>query len=143
MCAVACRRMAREDEARQWLLEAMRIALPHGFITPFAEIVTELGGLMEQCLEQEFPHCYNAVLEQWKRTWKNWITFHNRFTRDHITLILTLREYHIAVLVAQRVPYAKIASHQCISVGRLKNIMLEIYEKLFISSRSELAKYVF
>jgi len=29
-----------------------------------------------------------------------------------------------------------------ISVGRLKNIMLEIYEKLFISSRDELAQYV-
>ncbi|MGI6175676.1 MAG: helix-turn-helix transcriptional regulator [Christensenellales bacterium] len=97
---------------------------------------------MEQCLDQKFPNYYNAVLEQWKRTWKNWITFHNRFTKDNITLILSLRQYHIAVLVAQHVPYAKIAKQQCISVGRLKNIMLEIYEMLFISGREELAKYV-
>ena len=142
MCAVGCHRMEREDEARQWLLAAMRIALPHGFITPFAEFVPALGGLMEQCLKQEFPDRYNAVLEQWKRTWKNWIDFHNRFTKEHITLILSLRQYHIAVLVAQRVPYAKIAKQQNISVGRLKNIMLEIYETLFISSRDELTKYV-
>ncbi|MEL7603776.1 MAG: hypothetical protein AAGU77_11545, partial [Bacillota bacterium] len=93
-------------------------------------------------LEQEFPGCRDAVLAQWKRTWKNWIAFHNRFTKDHITLILSLRQYHIAVLVAQRVPYAKIAKQQNISVGRLKNIMLEIYETLFISGRDELAKYV-
>ena len=142
MCAVACRCMERQDEARQWLLAAMRIALPHGFTTPFSEIVTALGGLLEQCLEREFPDYRDAVLGQWKRTWKNWITFHNRFTKDNITLILSLRQYHIAVLVAQRVPYAKIAKQQCISVGRLKNIMLEIYQMLFISSREELAKYV-
>ncbi|MCE5235580.1 MAG: hypothetical protein LLF87_05940 [Eubacteriales bacterium] len=142
MCAIACRCMGREDEARQWLLEAMRIALPHGFITPFSEVVTALGGLLEQCLEREFSDYYDAVLEQWKRTWKNWIVFHNRFTKDNITLILSLREYHIAVLVAQHVPYAKIAEQQCVSVGRLKNIVLEIYEKLFICGRDELAKYI-
>lgn len=142
-CAVACYNLERLDEARRWLLEAMDIALPHGFITPFAEVVTALGGQVEQCLERSFPNCYNAVIGQWKSTWKNWITFHNEFTKDNITLMLPLREYHIALLVAHRVPYAKIASQYCISVGRLKNIMLEVYGKLFISGRDELAKYVF
>lgn len=141
-CAVACHCLGRDDEARRWLLEAMRICLPHGFITPFTEVVTALGGLMEQCLEREFPACRDAVLGQWKRTWKNWIAFHNRFTKDNITLMLTLREYHLALLVAQHVPYAKIARQHGISVGRLKNIMLEIYEKLYISGREELVKYI-
>jgi len=141
-CAVACYCLGRDDEARRWLLEAMRICLPHGFITPFAEVVAALGGLTEQCLELEFPACRDAVLGQWERTWKNWIAFHNQFTKDNITLMLTLREYHLAQLVAQRVPYAEIARRHCISVGRLKNIMLEIYEKLYISGREELAKYI-
>jgi len=141
-CAVACYCLGRTDETKRWLLENMRICLPHGFITPFAELVTGLGGFVEQCLEQSFPDYYDAVIGQWKRTWKNWITFHNRFTKDNITHMLSLREYHIAVLVSRRVPYAKIAQQYCISVGRLKNIVLEIYEKLFISSRDELAQYV-
>ena len=141
-CAVACHCLGQDDEARRWLLSAMRICLPHGFITPFAEVVTALGGLMEQCLEREFPACREAVLGQWNRTWKNWITFHNQFTKDNITLMLTLREYHLALLVAQRVSYAKVARQHGISVGRLKNIMLEIYEKLYISGREELAKYI-
>ena len=141
-CAVACHCLEHDDEARRRLLEAMRLALPHGFITPFAEAVTTLGGLVEQCLEQEFPVFRETILEQWKCTWKNWITFHNQFTKDNITLMLSLREYHIALLVARRVPYAKIAKQHCISVGRLKNIMLEIYEKLCISGRNELAKYI-
>lgn len=142
MCAVACWYLERPGEARGYLLEAMRIALPHGLITPFAEIVTTLGGLMERCLEEEFPDYYDTILEQWQYTWKNWVTFHNRFTKDNITIILSLREYHIAVSVARRVPYAQIAQQHCISVGRLKNIMLEIYGKLFISGRDELAKYI-
>ena len=81
-------------------------------------------------------------MEQWERTWKNWIIFHNQFTKDNITLILSLREYHLAVLVARRVPYAKIAKQYGISVGRLKNIMLEIREKLFLSNREELEKFI-
>jgi DNA-binding CsgD family transcriptional regulator len=142
MCAVACHVLDREDEARQWLSDAMHIALPHGFITPFAESITALGGLVEQCLEQMYPESYNAVIGQWERTWKNWITFHNQFAKDNITMILSLREYHIALLAARRVPYAKIADHYHISVGRVKNIMLEVYEKLCISGRDELSKYI-
>jgi DNA-binding CsgD family transcriptional regulator len=142
LCALACHCLGHENEAGRWLLEAMRIALPHGFITPFAENVSDFGGLVEQCLERVFPDCCDAVIEQWKRTVKNWITFHNHFTKDNITLILSLREYHLAQLVARHVPYAKIAKQFNISVGRLKNIMLEIYEKLYISSRDELAQYV-
>ncbi|MEL7604106.1 MAG: helix-turn-helix transcriptional regulator, partial [Bacillota bacterium] len=141
-CAIACHQLEREDAARHFLLSAMRICLPHGFITPFAETVTLLGGLVEQCLEQEFPNCYDAVIRQWKHVVKNWVVFHNAFTKENITLILSLREYHIAILVARRVPYAKIAKQYNISVGRLKNIMLEIYGKLYISGRDELAKYI-
>lgn len=141
-CALASHYLGRENEARRWLLETMRICLPHGFITPFAELVSEFGGLVEQCLEKAFPDYCDAVIGQWKCTVKNWITFHNHFTKDNITLILSLREYHLAQLVARRIPYTKIAKQFNISVGRLKNIMLEIYEKLFISSRDELAQYV-
>jgi DNA-binding CsgD family transcriptional regulator len=142
-CAVACYSLGRAEEARQWLTEAMRICLPHGFITPFAEVVTALGGLVEQCLEQSFPAYRGAVIEQWRRTWKNWTSFHNEFTKDNITLMLSLREYHIALLASRRVPYAQIAEQYNISVGRLKNIMLDIYGKLFISGSDELAKYVY
>jgi DNA-binding CsgD family transcriptional regulator len=141
-CAMACHALGREDEARRYLLDAMRIALPHGFITPFAEVVTALGGLMEECLKREFPASYDAVLRQWKRTFGNWISFHNQFTKDNITLILSLREYHVAQLIARHVPYKKVAEQHCISLGRLGNIMQDIYQKLSISGREDLAKYV-
>lgn len=77
------------------------------------------------------------------QTFRNWTAFHNQFTNDNLTFILTLREYHIAQMAARHIPYEKIAKQQCISVGRVKNIMMEIYGKLFISGRGELSKYVF
>lgn len=134
--------LGHEHEAKNRLLEGMRIALPHGLITPFAELVSDFGGLVEECLTEAFPEYYDAVIRQWQRTVQNWVSFHNSFTRDNIELILSLRETHFAQLVARRVPYAEIAKRYGISVGRLKNIMLEIYEKLYISGRDELTKYI-
>lgn len=119
------------------------LALPHGFISPFAESLTAFGGLLEQCLTVAYPDYYEAVIGQWQGTWRNWISFHNQFTKNNITDILTLREFHIATLVARRVPYTKIAAEHGISVGRLKNIITEIYGKLLVSNRAELAQYVF
>lgn len=141
-CAVASYSLGRIEEAKRWLLEAMSISLPHNFITPFAELITMLGGLVELCLKQNFPTYYDAVIRQWELTGRNWIIFHNQFTKDNISFILSLRELHIAKLASSRVPYAIIAEQFSISVGRLKNIMQEIYEKLFISNREELSYYV-
>lgn len=110
--------------------------------SPFAEHLSDFGGLIEQALNLEFPQYLDTVTAQWQETVKHWISFHNQFTEDHITTILSLREYHLAQLVARRIPYAVIAGQFNISLGRLKNIMLEIYEKLGISNRDELAAHV-
>lgn len=143
ICACACYALNRLSEAKQYLLDTMRITLPHGFTTPFAELVTALGGLVEQCLKEEFPQYFDTVIEQWKRVIKNWITFHNRFTKENITTILSLREYHVALLAVNRVPYAAIAKQHGISVGRVKNIMQGVYNKLLISGRKELSEYIY
>jgi len=141
-CAIACHALGRFDEAKRWMLGAMGMALPHGFITPFAETIPVFGGLLEQLLEQKYPEHYDPVVNQCKRTFPNWITFHNRFTGDNITLVLSLREFEIAAQVAQRVPYERIAGQFNISVGRLKTIIHEIYGKLYVNGREELAQYI-
>jgi len=141
-CAIACHCLGRLDEARRWLTGAMDKALPLGFITPFAEMITWLGDLVDQCLIQAHPTWRNAVIEQASRTITNWITFHNRFTKDNITLILTLRELGIATLAVRHVPYKDIARQYHVSLGRLKAIMNGIYNKLYVHSREELSQYV-
>jgi DNA-binding CsgD family transcriptional regulator len=142
LSAAACCRLGRADEAKRYLTEAMDMNLPHGFISPFVECLYFTDGLLEQLLEQKYPQYYKAIISQFNQSYKNWIIFHNRFAKDNITLILTLREYQIAMLAARRVPRAKIAKQFNISSGRLNNIIGEIYSKLQISNQKELSEYV-
>jgi len=142
ICAAALYALGRSDEARRRLKDAMSVALPLGFITPFAESVTAFGGMMEQLLQREYPMYYDAVIGQWNRTFTNWLEFHNRFTKNNKTLILSLRDYQIAQLAAKGVPNEKIAEQFHMPLERLENKMSEIYGELSVDSRSELAKYI-
>jgi len=139
---IALYSLSRITEAKYWLSDALAKTLPHGFITPFIESATALGGLLEQLIEQEYPEYYDIAINQWKSTFANWIIFHNRFAKNNITLILSLREYEIALLVAKRTPFKKIAELHHISVSRLKAIVDIIYGKLFVNKRDELVKFI-
>ena len=141
-CASACYALKQPEACKRHLLEAMRIGLPHGFISPFSETITDCGGLVEECLRLEFPESYDAVIALWERTIKNWIWFHNRFTMENITSLLTMKECHIALLVAQKISYKKIAEQLGLSVPSVKRTAQHIYAKLHVTERSELAKLV-
>jgi DNA-binding CsgD family transcriptional regulator len=142
MCAVASVGLGRTEEAKSYLLEVMAGALPHGQITFFTEISSLLGGLLERCLEQEYPEYADAVMRQSERTVQNWLQFHSRFMKDHITHALTIREHAIATLVARRVSREKIAGQFNISVKMVDNIIGTVFGKLGITRRDELAGYV-
>ena len=141
-CAIASVALKQTDEAKRYLLDTMHISLPYGFITPFAESASAFGGLLEQLLKEEFPEHRDAIAKQWQRTFVNWISFHNHFTKDNITHILSMRNYEIASLVAHQIPYTEIAKKFNISVGRLNNIIGEIYGELFVSGKKELSSLI-
>jgi len=141
-CAKACCGLNFTDRARRYLSDAVNIYLPHGFITPFVEAMTSLGGLLEQCLEREFQVYYDDIMRQWDYVSLNWVMFHNQFTKNNITTILTPRETEIALLAARRVPYKEISAQFNISPGRVKAIIHEIYGKLFVNNRNELSQYI-
>jgi len=140
--AFACFRLNRTDEAKHWIMKALDIALPHGFITHFAETITTLGGLTEVCLKQSYPMWYDAVIEQADRTVGNWVSFHNQFTKDNIPLILTVQEVHVATMAARKVSRANIAKQLNYSQGWVDKTINVIYEKLMINNRDDLAKYI-
>lgn len=142
MCAAACVGLGDKERARTHLLAALALGMPYGFVTPFVENLAPLGGLVEECVQRLYPQVYDSMIHQWENSWKSWAVFHNRFARDHVTLLLTLREFRIATLASNRIPYAEIARQECLSVGRIRNIIQEIYGKLFIRSRDELAALV-
>ena len=134
-CAAAAAALNRRAYAKRTLLETMDICIPHGFITPFAELLTGFGGLVEECLRESYPAVYDTVIAQWERTFKNWIAFHNRFTRENITSILTINEYHVAQLLAVNHTYAKIGKHFNMTYREVKDTAESIYRKLLLDKR--------
>lgn len=145
LCGVALCELGRAEEAEPYLLAAMHACLPYGYLTGIAVNVPMAGGLIEVLLEREYPAQLAAVLELASRAVPGWFIFHNRFTKENITHILSPRDYQMARLVARGMPYAQIAKQFHVSEGRLKNLMHEICEKLFItgkSRRKELAKFI-
>ena len=143
LCSCASCALGQRDNARIYIAEALDLGMPYGFINPFAEHATGLGGLLEALLEQNYPDSSLAVQEQWQHTWQNWVSFHNHFAKRHVADILTLQEYHIAQLLADGASYAEAARQMQMSLGALNNTVSVIYGKLFIQKKTELRSFLF
>lgn len=131
-----------EEHAESSLCAAMDLGLPCGMITPFADTFSMLGGLTDKCLQRLYPEYRKPVEDLWENSFKNWISFHNKFTRENITTILTAQEHQIAYLAAKGATYKEIARRMHLSVGRVKNILTNIYGKLCIEKKSQLKNLV-
>jgi len=143
LCACASYALNQRDYARIYITEALELGMPYGFTNPFAENAAGFGGLLESLLEQKYPDACAVVQNQWQNTFQNWVSFHNRFAKKHVTDILTLQECHIAQLLANGATYAETARFMNISLGSLNNMVSVIYGKLFIQKKSELKAFLF
>jgi hypothetical protein len=144
VCAIACYETGRQNDAKNYIHHLLDKCLPHGIVTPFAENALMLGGFVEELLKGEFPAYYDAVMEQSKRTVTHWVSFHNSFTKDNITQILSIREAHIAKLAARGASDAQIGQQFHLAPGTVKNHVDTICQKLFVSGngrRKKLAKF--
>ena len=142
LCALACTRQGSLWNGEEWLLSALEPAINYGFIMPFAENLYSLGMFMQHILEQYYPEQVETITKLGEKIWKNWVGFHNYYTEEKVTLLLTRRELEIAILAVEHISYREIAKRRYVSTGRVKNILQNIYNKLGISSRDELRQYV-
>ena len=142
LCATGCYEMNRVEECDRHLLAAMELALPNGFITPFVEFWMNTGCQIEHLLEQHYPQWRDPVERVSAATWKNWIAFHNRYTRENITTLLTQREYRVAQIIVAGGTYQNVADELYLSLSTVKSMLSAIYDKLLIHSRAELAEMI-
>ena len=142
LCATGCYEMNRVEECDRHLLAAMELALPNGFITPFVEFWMNTGCQIEHLLEQRYPQWRDPVERVSAATWKNWIAFHNRYTRENITTLLTQREYRMAQIIVAGGTYQNVADELYLSLSTVKSMLSAIYDKLLIHSRAELAEMI-
>lgn len=142
LCAVAANALNDADTALLYIDRAAKLAIPHGFLAPLAEYLPGLGGLMERYLEREYPQKLQAVLKLAPRLWKSWMDFHNKYTRDNITTILSPQEYHVALLLSRGATYRDAAERLHLSQGRIRNIASDIYGKLYVRNKREMAAFI-
>ncbi|MGI6109539.1 MAG: hypothetical protein ACOYB8_06835 [Eubacteriaceae bacterium] len=134
--------LGNAEKALYYLKKALEMGLSDGLITPFAELYTVFPGMMKQTLRTDYPEWYQQIFDQGQRILANWIGIHNRYAKDHVTNILTLEEYNIAVFAVNGKTNAQIAGHFNMSVSSVKRKLEGIYARLLIGSRQELTEFV-
>lgn len=141
--AVACRETSRQEEMMKWLRMIVLKLAPHGFLLPL--LLFMHGGQKSpivKLLEEIRPDLLPRFRELDRLYYKNLICVRNRYLNEHVTDRLSFREMYLAMSLKRGKPYGELAARFKITVGRLKNIVSNIYEKLHIHSRGELKDLV-
>ena len=141
--AIACRETGRGDEMRRWLSEVIRELAPHGFLLPF---ILFMHGAhkspVEEILSEVAPGEVARYREVSRKYFANLIRARNHITGEKTTDELSSREFYLAMLLKRGMSYKELANRFGLSVGRIKNILLVLYQKLHIHSRLEIDAWV-
>lgn len=130
------------EEAKIHFMKAWAIAQPDDLIQPFAEHHGLLHGLVEVCLKNEYPEVYARIAESASRFSSGWRRVHNPETHEEVTDDLTTTEFTIAMLANRGWTNKEIAAHMGFSANTIKSYISVIYQKLSISNRNQLKKYM-
>ena len=141
--AVACRETDRTGEMLNWLDEMVRTLAPHGFLLPLLLFMhgTHLSPV-DALLAEFAPDQVQRYRALAKGFFANLIRVRNHYTGERTTEELTFREFYLAMLLKRGWAYKELADRFTISVGRMRNIVSILYEKLHIHNRNELTDLV-
>ncbi len=142
MCATGYVEIQQDEKALFHIRKAFEIGLADGFITPYAELVPALNGRLERYLQVENPNWLQPVMKQSEVTYRNWIGAHNKYTNDHVTELLSIREYQIAVLAERGLTNLQIAKVLNCSLSNVKKNLESVFHKLLITKRSDPSQFV-
>ncbi len=130
------------EEAREHLLEAWRIAQPDDLIEPFGEHHGLLGGMLEAVMKKEFPEDFSRIIAITYNFSAGWRKIHNPASGDSVADDLTTTEFSIAMLAARDWTNKEISTHLGISVNTVKLHVSSALQKLGISQRKELSRFM-
>lgn len=128
-------------EAKLNFEAAIELAKPDGLFQPFAEHHGLLQGMIET-LRFRDPDTYKKMINLTERFADNWRSIHNEISKRTVTVVLKPNEFSIAMLYSRGWRVAEIAEHLELSERTVKRIISDIYEKLAITGRAELNKYM-
>lgn len=134
--------LKQPKEARQTLETVWTSAMTDGFIQPFAKHHNLLLGLLENTLKRENSDAFKSVMALTTAYNTNMPRIHNVRTGRDVASNLTNTELSIASLFHRGWAIKEIAGHMDISERMVKHHLSIVYEKLNISSREELGRYM-
>lgn len=139
--AIACLALNQKEAAATAINNALRLAAPMELIGPFAEYFVPLSGILEECLSP-YDGYFRRIEKNAEFIWNNWISFHNTFTKENLTTILSVREYQVAIQLARGASYKDITNNMNISLPTTKKIIGDIYDKLYVHNKKELKHFL-
>jgi len=138
MYAIACRETQRHEEMEKWFREAAKMASANTIIVPFLEYAMGDGSSLETALMEVSPSLADNVDARVDQYFLMTIKMRNHLTGSHLTNKLSRRYFFVARHLNSGYSYKEIAGMMGVSVGRLRNIVMDIYTKLNIHSSEEL-----
>ncbi len=142
VCALANRDDGRPDDELVWFGRAVDAAGKAGYALPFLGIMLGSGSMLEKALAERSPAMLNVVREHTNGFHRGRIRLRNAYTGGAAAECLTMREFYLAAQLARGMRYKSLAKRMGITPGRLKNIALQVHEKLHVHTKKELARFV-
>ncbi len=142
MGAMACMNLRKSDEAKEYFMEAWKIARPDGLIEGIGEHHGLLQGLIETCLKTECPEDYKKIIQITYQFSYGWRRIHNPVTKEDIADNLTTTEFTIAMLANRGWTNAEIADYMNMTLRTVKQHLSSVFNKLNIDSRGQLKDYM-
>ncbi len=142
MMAINYMCLKNADKGRECFVKAWEISQRDGFIQPFGEHHGLLHGLIESYLKKEYPKEYESIVAVTYAFAAGWRQVHNPQTGAQVADNLTTTEFSISMLKNRGWSNLEIANHLGFSEQTVKNYVTTIYQKLGISTRKQLEKYM-
>ena len=140
--AMICRDEGRMGDAARWCRAVVASAKPLGIVLPFLDMMLGPKSAMEMALAEGAPELLEKIGRLKNGYFRNLVKFHNHYTGESVTEVLTPREFFLAQSLKQGLRYKEIAEQLGVTQGRVHNLVVTLYQTLDISSREEIGSRV-
>ena len=140
--AKICHDEGRMREAERWYRAVVESAKPLGIVLPFLGVMLGPKSALERALSEGAPVLLTRIKRLTNGYFRNLAKYHNRYTGDSVTEILSPREFFLAQCLKSGLRYKEIAERMGIAQGRVHNLISMLYETLGIGGSEEIGDLV-
>ncbi len=134
--------MDHPEMAKAHLLEAWKIAQPDDLIEAFGEHHGLLGGCLESVMKKYYPDDFKRMIDITYTFSAGWRKVHNPETGHDVADDLSTTEFAACMLAARGWTNQEIADHMGLSEQTVRHYVHIAMQKLYITSRNDLQKYM-